>query len=549
MRLLLLGLGLQIIVLRFAGCGQDEPVIARVGDAVITAAEFQRFVDRLSPGLQSGKEGREADLDHLQSMVDQKLLLQEAHVRGVDTSAVVSRKLPQLVRARLVELYRARVIAPRVEVALEDVERAFTEMGFNRERLFSRILVRTPEELEEVMQQLREGRAFEALAQRFAANDLFAVKDGTVGWIGHAQAQRQFAIAERIFSSLPMGEVAEPMPLAGGWQIYRFLEEREAELANYGREISKMLEREQLRAKGREEFEVLSRRYGLRLHPEGIRLLLQRTAPQPIRSLELSPDEAAQPLYSFEGGEIACGDFLAALKPMGFQDLLQDSLQVVELAERFVLPSYIAEQAARRQGWDREPEFVEWRQRKEEELILTNLIREEVSEPAEPTEEEIRAFYEADRERFRTSDQVIIGQVWAATEAEAQKLRREIERGVGISELLDRPGVETHGNPHKGGELRLWQIFRGRFPELLDAAYAAQEGDLVGPIEVKTLDGYVVFRVLKQEGGDIQPFDQVRRRAGVLLRKGREEERIKAFIQHLQEKYRDQVAVFPERLG
>lgn len=547
---LLFGLGWSLIVLLFAGCGKDAPVIARVGDAVITAPELQRFVDRLPAGLRSEKEGRAADLDHLESMVDQELLLQEARIRGVDTSRVVSRKLEQLVRQRLVSRYQTRVIAPRVEVAPAEIERAFTEKGFNRERLFSRMLVVTTKEVEEVQQQLREGEPFEALARRFAANDLFAQEDGEVGWIGRSQLQ-QFGISGQTFFSLPEGQVAEPVQLPGCWQIFRFLADREADetkLADYWEEIRRLLEEEQWAARNQEEFEVLGRAYGLRLHPEGMRLLLRRRTPQSVRPLDLSPDEAAQQLYSFSGGEVTVEDYLASLESVRFQGVLQDSSQIVELARRVLLPSRLFAQAARRQNWDQEPEFTEWHARKNKELILRTLMEEKVAEGLVFTEKEIREFYQENPTLFRNPEQVTIREVWAATEEEASELREAVERGTEILELLRQPGVHSHGN-QQNGEMRLRDLFRAAYPELVDAALAARQGELVGPVYVETLGSHVVFRVLNREGADTQPFEQARRRAEALVRKRRKDELVAQFIRHLREKYKDQVEVFADRLG
>ena len=57
----LVGLGLQISALLSLGCDSDDPVVARVGDTEIRAAQLQRFIDRLPPSLRSKKEGREQE--------------------------------------------------------------------------------------------------------------------------------------------------------------------------------------------------------------------------------------------------------------------------------------------------------------------------------------------------------------------------------------------------------------------------------------------------------------------------------------------------------
>ena len=330
-----------IALLALFGCGPDDPVVAQVGDVTLTKAEYLRFVERLPSGLQS-----ESALDHLQSLVDQELLLQEARARGIEQGNEVRYQLNALVRKQLSQRYQAEVLAPQIEVTPEEVERTFVDMGFDRERLFARILVRQQRDVDRVLQALHEGEPFAALAQRFAANDLFAPQgDGVVGWIGRTQAQR-FAIPPQTFLSLPVGQIAEPLPLAGGWQIYRFVEDRAADKADYAQEAARAAHREKWQSRLQIEVETLSRSLDLQLNHEGLQALLAE--PNPADSL------AALPLYRFDGGAIVLGEYLYDLRSVGFRAALQDSAQVVSLTRAALLPAYLMAVAAQRRGWDQE---------------------------------------------------------------------------------------------------------------------------------------------------------------------------------------------------
>ena len=400
-----------IALLALFGCGPDDPVVAQVGDVTLTKAEYLRFVERLPPGLQS-----EAALDHLQSLVDQELLLQEARARGIEQSNEVRYQLNALVRKQLSQRYQAEVLAPQVEVTPEEVERTFVDMGFDRERLFARILVRQQRDVDRVLQALHEGEPFAALAQRFAANDLFAPQgDGVVGWIGRTQAQR-FAIPPQTFLSLPVGQIAEPLPLAGGWQIYRFVEDRPADKADYAQEAASAAHREKWQSRLQIEAETLSRSLDLQLNHEGLQALL--ATPNPADSL------AALPLYRFDGGAISLGEYLYNLRSIGFRGALQDSAQVVSLARAALLPAYLMAVAAQRRGWDQEAEFAEWRERKRKTLVLQQLTKAETAAKAAPSEEEVAAYYEANKTRFRTAESVHINQLLAPTREQAQELRK-----------------------------------------------------------------------------------------------------------------------------
>jgi len=541
MKILLLYLGTQILLsLQFAGCGEQEPVVARIGDAEIAVADFKRFVGNLPPELQSEKQGRDADLDYLNSMVDQELLLMEARARGIDTSAAIATQLQDLIRLRLAGRYRAQVIDTRIKIAAEDIQRAFVDMGFNRERLYSRILLYTREEVDEVMQQLGHGRTFEEMARRFADHDAFAQEDGTMDWIGRTQAER-FGISKQDFFSLAVGQVAEPLRMPGFWQIYRFLDDREAKLEKYQQEIGKKLYREQQRIRTQEEFEVLSRKYGLRLHPEGVRLLVRP-------NLDLTPAEAARPLYSFSGGKMTLGDYLNQLRSKGFRGGLMDSLQVVKLAEISALHPWLFAQAGRERGWDEEPAFVEWRKRKNKELILKALMEAETTARMDLNETVLRDFYAADPGRFRNAAEVTVREIWVHTEEEARGLRAEIERGADIAELLRRPDVHSHGSPRRGGELVLRHLLRPAYPALVDAAFAAQEGDLVGPVALEEMGAFAIFQVLERKDSRIRTFEEAQRQVRARVRAEQERELSTDFLKRLQEKYRDQIELFVERL-
>ena len=541
MKILLLYLGTQILLsLQFAGCGEQEPVVARIGDSEIAVADFKRFVGNLPPELRSEKQGRDADLDYLNSMVDQELLLMEARARGIDTSAAIATQLQDLIRLRLAGRYRAQVIDTRIKIAAEDIQRAFVDMGFNRERLYSRILLYTREEVDEVMQQLDHGRTFEEMARRFADHDAFAQEDGTMDWIGRTQAER-FGISKQDFFSLAVGQVAEPLRMPGFWQIYRFLDDREAKKEKYQQEIGKKLYREQQRIRTQEESEVLSRKYGLRLHPEGVGLLVRR-------NLDLTPAEAARHLYSFAGGKMTLGDYLNQLRSKGFRGGPVDSVQVVKFAEISALHPFLFARAGRERGWDEEPAFVEWRKGKNKELILKALMKAETTARMDLNETVLRDFYEADPGRFRDAAEVTVREIWVHAEEEARGLRAEIERGADIAELLHRPGVHSHGSLRRGGELVLRHLLRPAYPALVDAAFAAQEGDLVGPVALEEMGAFAIFRVLEHKDSRIRTFEEAQKQVRARVRAEQERELSTDFLKRLQEKYRDQIELFVERL-
>ena len=73
---------LVLIAISVVACGQEDPVVARVGDAEISLSQVERFVERLPQGLRSQDTGRVAIEDHVWSLIDHHLTLAEARRRG-----------------------------------------------------------------------------------------------------------------------------------------------------------------------------------------------------------------------------------------------------------------------------------------------------------------------------------------------------------------------------------------------------------------------------------------------------------------------------------
>jgi hypothetical protein len=143
--------------------------------------------------------------------------------------------------------------------------------------------------------------------------------------------------------------------------------------------------------------------------------------------------------------------------------------------------------------------------------------------------------------------QVKIRELSANTAEAAEGFRRQLEAGVPIGRLLIRRDAETLGKP-RTGEMTLHLILKSRYPALVEAAFAAGEGEWVGPLQ--TADGhYAVFQVLETRDREIEPFDKARPRVEALLRQQRENELIGRFISRLRGKYADRVVLYPDRLA
>ena len=174
----------------------------------------------------------------------------------------------------------------------------------------------------------------------------------------------------------------------------------------------------------------------------------------------------------------------------------------------------VAEQA-QQQGQPGDPEqlfqealkqfgFTEQSFREEVRTGLTvQKVQDEVAGGEGPTEEEVRAFYDENKETsFTNPEQRCIRHILFNKDQEdlANDVKGELEDGGDFAALAEEHSQDP-SNKDQGGDLGC--VPKGQFvPEFDDAAFGAEEGDLVGPVETEF--GFHLIEVT-----DIRPESEV----------------------------------------
>ena len=535
MRLILLS-----AVIAVAACDKSDPVVARVGDAEISLSQVERFVERLPRSLRSPDTSRVATVDQVWSVIDHHLLLQEARNRGLDTLAALRREAADHERRWLARLYLERSGILETTVTAQDVEQAFSRWGFDEQRLLRRVVVTDKDRLAEALERIRSGAELADVARSHGAEDALVQADGTVGWIGREDLVR-YRIPEKVFFSFDDGRIAPVADLGGAWQIYLFDETRSRDLVEVWDRVHDRLLGERRGQRTREEYEKLIRRLDLRMTREGLEAALKLGGPG-LAPSSLKAPAAARVLYELDGGSVTVGGFFTVLLSLGFRDVLADSSHVAELAESGALEGYLFAAAARREGCDEDPEFRIFAKKKKRLLMLEALEEQELEESEPITDEEVRGYYERNPGGSQVPEAVVIRRLYVETLEEASALREEIDSGVELASLLDRPSVAEHVDPRIRGVRRMFRIHRARFPELVKAAFAADPGDVVGPVPL--VDGFAVFEVLQRKAAEVRPYEEARQGVRRMLLAERKEEAMVALIRRLREEHEGQVTVY-----
>ncbi|MDO4356901.1 MAG: peptidylprolyl isomerase [Clostridia bacterium] len=134
------------------------------------------------------------------------------------------------------------------------------------------------------------------------------------------------------------------------------------------------------------------------------------------------------------------------------------------------------------------------------------------------TEEEIRAFYDANPDQFAGQKQVTASHILVEDRAQAEELLKKIQSGELAFEDAARQ-FSTCPSAANGGSLG--EFGRGQMvPEFDEACFSMEPGELRGPVQ--TQFGYHLIRLDGVKDGQPVPFDQAREaiREHLLAEKG-----------------------------
>lgn len=523
-----------LLVLILSGCAQEEErPVAKIDEVPISAQSLRSFVEKLPAGLRHPEGGDAARRQYVQSLIDRQLILKEAIAHGLDTLRSVKRAVDEAVDARVIALYRARHITAQVQVSEEEVRRVFGAEGYHRERKLSAILVHTRAEIEAAIAALDAGQPFAAVARAHSLDERSAEQGGELGFIGREAAPGLHIPAE-VFKTLSVGQISAPLRAGRSWHVVRFTEDRDTPYERYRPLIEEQLFNERLAQVEAEHFETLRAATGAALDRAGLQLMLSAAGREDISLL----DTCAAPLYTFSAGQATVATAYKALRRLNAQRSLKDSTRARTALDRLVLRPLLQRRAAREQDLYSDPDIQRMARRAYEDALL-NAVRNRFAAIEMLSDAEVWEFYDSHPDLFMHEESVEVEELLAPSLAQAQWLSGQLAAGASFSDLADRSvraqAVQAQAQFH----------FHRRdeklYPRLVPAIYAAEPGQLVGPLRVR--DGFSIFRVQGRNPGRVEPYEQVQHRARALLRRKRENAAFTALVKDMRQRYQSRVAI------
>jgi foldase protein PrsA len=152
----------------------------------------------------------------------------------------------------------------------------------------------------------------------------------------------------------------------------------------------------------------------------------------------------------------------------------------------------------------------------------------------EPSEAEVREYYEKNKERFAQPELRNVNVVLTKTEDEARRAKAELQKGQSFEQVAKRFSIDELSK-RQGGKLLLAKGRQSTGPG--PVAFTARKGELQGP--VKTPYGYYVFEVTNITPASQPSFVRAKRSVRNQLGTQPRQKAVDEYEQRFREKYRD----------
>jgi peptidyl-prolyl cis-trans isomerase C len=513
------------LVVLFSACQTtQEHAVARVGEQIITVAQYETMAAKLLAGPFRGLEQIDEAVKRkmLDAMVDRELLLLEAARRGLGESPDIRAELQRLEEGLLLKALFAREAVTDVELTDTEVELYFYEQDFDREIRVSSIACPTPEDAAAVLAALGQGGDFAGLAEAQTQQPPGSRGAGDLGFMPPADLLPE--VRAQLLSLEPGAYYPEPLETRYGLQVVMVTDRRTVSLAGREQNMSDRLRQEKRSRQIAAYQDSLCRVRGLTCN-----------------GAQLDTDDPQRPLCTWEDGQFTVTELARVQELYGGEVGTDSSSRQAELRSLATRELLLTE--ARALGHDAQVIREPVAQRRSE--LLSARLYSELTAEVTVTEDQLRAYFQAHAAKYGPQPLVSVREILVADASLASELRQRILAGADMAALAREHSVREVTRS-RGGTMQLWRRQNALLGELAPAALDAEIGVLHGPLQVP--GGYSLFKVLDQRQMPARTFAQVQSSIRAVLLLQARTAAMDSFLADLRRTYDAEIEVYPAAL-
>jgi hypothetical protein len=219
---------------------------------------------------------------------------------------------------------------------------------------------------------------------------------------------------------------------------------------------------------------------------------------------ELSDTEKNMTMATFKGGKVTLEDWFIALgeiPPRSRPRDLHTTQEIDKLLERALRTPILVAEAAR-QGLDKDEDLKKQVREYEDRLLLNDGRQNKRKEVVEPNAEQIKAYFEQNKDRFAERRNLKVDQIWCSNSKAAKEAKTELDEGKDFASIKQK-----YSFGKQRGEMTLSPRSEAYFwPEL----WKAEPNDVVGPIKGRHIRGFKwrLVRIIEKNPGTIPELSE-----------------------------------------
>ncbi|MBN2092537.1 peptidylprolyl isomerase [candidate division KSB1 bacterium] len=555
-----MGFLLLILMSFFLNCGsKDGQPVATVGDKSITLAEFK---EKFSEGKAENSLAAVTDsakLVYLNQMIDNNLKVLAAYQKGVDKDSMIQLQIANIEKDRVArKVWEVDVINKLVtETQLREIfEKSQKEVKIRDLvlRFVKNDSVDTEPDVKEMIEKihsyLKKGAKFDSLAKRYSQDRNTASKGGERGVVRWNSWGTNDELNQTAFN-LKEGEISAPFKLKNEYHIIKvdqitskptvtkFENEKQRIIGNLlSQQGAKVEEQKNL------AMDNLIKKFNGGFIEENVALMIKKinTPDSLVDSAQRQPsarfdpfstltdDDTSRVLFSYaKDQKISIGyvsRLMRTVDPMR-RPALNTETDLQNIVKRMLLFPLFAHEGYNRK-YNQDKEVVKEITDIKENNMLKTIFKQEVQNRVKPTEAEIFAHYETNKEKYKQAEKRNVQEIWITDPAKAQMAIKEVRAKRDFTAVAKKYN-ERATTKANGGMLGFIQ--ENQWADMGKEAFKMQIGDISDLIKMGS--NFSIIKLLEIQPETIQPFEQVRFQVENELRKVQLANREREWIEQL----------------
>lgn len=242
-----------------------------------------------------------------------------------------------------------------------------------------------------------------------------------------------------------------------------------------------------------------------------------------------SPDDKV--LVKVSNSSITLGEFKARIAklPSYYKEIAEKNKE--RYLEEMIAEKLFYEEAVRR-GINRDKEVTEIVAEAKRKIVIAKLIKNEVDDKAKVSEAEIKAFYEANKDKMKTPEMWRASHILVPTEQEATDILQQLKNGASFEELARTKSKDATATRNGDvGFFRSGQLV----PEFEKAATKLDVGQTSDIVQTKF--GYHIIKLTDKKEPGVQAYEKAKPMIESELEKKKRVEMFYDLIMTLKKKY------------